>query len=276
MARRLDQAGYRIQGWTRTAATAAWLNDIGTLALTTSAAVHGARAIIVSLPDSATVDAVLLHDETTEAISPGAIVIDTSSTDPDSARRQSDYLRGIGVHHLDAPVSGGTRGAGAGELAIMVGGDPDTFSAAEGLLATLGRPTLIGPSGAGQLAKLCNQIIVAVTIGAVAEGLALADQAGGSLARIVGALHGGFADSRILREHGERMIQEDFSPGGAVRLQLKDLTAALGVAESHGLNLRFTKLARDLYQQLVGDGYGDFDHSALYLATNRTGVGGDG
>src|SRR5690606_8366833 len=140
-------------------------------------------------------------------------------------RSAAAVLAASGVRYVDAPVSGGTVGAEQGTLTIMVGADPDTFQLARPFLERLGRPHRVGPTGAGQIAKLVNQVIVAVTIGAVAEGLFLAERAGLDAVQLLSILQGGFADSRILREHGQRIVQRSFEPGAANRVFLKDLEA---------------------------------------------------
>jgi 2-hydroxy-3-oxopropionate reductase len=154
-------------------------------------------------------------------------------------------------------------------LAIMAGGDGETFASALPVLRHLGRPTLVGPAGSGQLAKLCNQIIVALTIGAVSEALLLAHEGGADPAKVCQALKGGFADSLILQQHGGRMLERRFAAGGPCRLQLKDLRTILAAAGKCGLELPLSAHVTELYQSLVDRGGGDFDHSALLLEIER-------
>jgi 2-hydroxy-3-oxopropionate reductase len=175
--------------------------------------------------------------------------------------------RGVGA--LDAPVSGGTVGAEQGSLAIMVGGEPADFERAAPVLAHLGRATWVGPTGSGQLAKLANQMIVGITIGAVAEALLLCQQGGADIARVRQAIAGGFADSRILQLHGQRMIDQDFAPRARMTVQLKDMRNALTTAQALGFSAPITALFESLYSSAVAHGLADADHSALMLELQR-------
>jgi 2-hydroxy-3-oxopropionate reductase len=175
------------------------------------------------------------------------------------------------VGYADAPVSGGTRGASAGTLAIMVGADAPVFALLAPVFAPMGTPRHVGPVGSGQLAKLANQLIVAVTIGAVAEALVLAERGGADPAAVREALRGGFADSRILTEHGQRMIARDFAPGGTVTNQIKDLVAATEAASDAGLELPLLATVRKLFESLRDTGGAELDHSALFLEIQRRG-----
>ena len=175
--------------------------------------------------------------------------------------------RGIG--YLDAPVSGGVVGARAGTLAIMAGGSADDFARAKPIFECLGRPNLVGPNGSGQLAKCCNQAIVAITIGAVAEALLLAAASGADPAAVREALMGGFADSRVLQLHGKRMIERDFLPGGRARVQLKDQDTILAAAKDAKLRLPLSECVTGLYRDLVTHGGSEFDQNALLLELER-------
>jgi 2-hydroxy-3-oxopropionate reductase len=200
------------------------------------------------------------------ALRPGTLWLDMSSAKPEHARAQSKLLQGLGCVHLDAPVSGGTKGAEAASLAIMVGGDAEVFSRALPVLNDLGRPVHVGASGAGQLAKLANQTIVAVTIGAVAEAMLLLEKGGADPAAVRQALRGGFADSTILQQHGERMTTGNFVPGGLSKLQVKDLDNTLAEAAALGLKLPSTQAIRDRFAYFAEEMDGaDLDHSGLYL-----------
>ena len=168
-----------------------------------------------------------------------------------------------GIRYLDAPVSGGTKGAKAGDLAIMVGGDSETFAEVVPVFEAMGRPTHVGPTGCGQLSKLANQVIVAITIGAVSEAFILAGAGGADRSKVRDALQGGFASSRILSEHGLRMVNRDFEPGGPAKFQVKDLVNALGAAESLGLDLPITKLLHRLFEDMVQSGGAELDHAGL-------------
>jgi 2-hydroxy-3-oxopropionate reductase len=192
-----------------------------------------------------------------------------SSTFPAAARDHAARLAPAGVSYVDAPVSGGTRGATAGTLAIMAGGDAAIIERLAPIFAAMGTGRRVGPVGSGQLCKLANQLIVAVTIGAVAEALVLAEKGGADPAAVREALSGGFADSRILREHGQRMIARDFAPGGTVNNQIKDLDAARELADSLGAHFSLLATVHDRFNHLRADRGGNLDHSALFLEIER-------
>lgn len=277
MARRLIGAGFDVAVWNRSREKAEPLAaDGATVAATGRDAVAGARVVITMLTNGEAVTDVLFGAEGAAAsLDPEALVIDMSSIPPDVARDHAMRLERLGVRHLDAPVSGGTRGAAAGELAIMAGGAEDAFAEAVPVFAAMGRATRVGPSGAGQLAKLANQVIVGVTIGAVAEALLLAAAGGADPAAVRDAIRGGFAESRILEEHGRRMIERDFIPGGKVRTHIKDLDTALAAAADSGVTLPLTQNARDRFA-FVRDamGGGGYDHTALLLQLEEAASGG--
>ena len=265
MARNLAQAGVSMTVWNRTAAKAAPLEAHGVrVADNLSDAVSGADIVISMLSDGPTVLSVI--DEVSGALRDGALWIDMSSTKPEEARAQAALLSKVGVAHLDAPVSGGTKGAVAASLAIMVGGTITDLARAQPVLEAMGRPVHVGPSGSGQLSKLCNQAIVAVTIGAVAEAMLLAEKGGADPAALRAALKGGFADSTILQQHGERMTTGNFEPGGLSKFQLKDLNNVLAEAASLNLALPMVEDVRDRFAHFVDNMDGaDKDHSGLYL-----------
>lgn len=274
MAERLLAAGLPLTVWNRTRAKAAPLLALGAMDAPTPAdAVMGAQVVITMLTDAAAVAAALFDSGAAEALTPGSVVVDMSTTNPAAAREQAARLAARGARFVDAPVSGGTRGAAAGTLAIMAGGDADVIERLAPVLAAMGNARRVGPVGAGQLCKLCNQLIVAVTIGAVSEALVLAARGGADPAAVRDALRGGFADSRILNEHGQRMLARDFQPGGTVRNQIKDLDAAQAFAESAGINLPLLTTVRDLFHRLRAGGGGDLDHSALFLEIERIASG---
>ncbi len=231
-------------------------------------AVADADVVITMLEKGATVEAVLFGEGTAGRIRRGAVVIDMSSIAPHEARAHAARLAALGIHHLDAPVSGGTKGAGDGTLAIMVGGDPAVFDRVKSIFEPMGRATLVGPSGAGQVSKLANQMIVAVTIGAVAEALVLAERAGADPAAVRSALRGGFAESRILELHGARMIAQDFVPGGKTSNQIKDLENAIHAAADAGAPTPFSALALDLFRSTL-TAFGDVDHAGLWLTLHE-------
>ncbi|RYY84540.1 MAG: NAD(P)-dependent oxidoreductase, partial [Comamonadaceae bacterium] len=208
---------------------------------------------------------VLFVQGAAQAMRPGSLFIDMASIQPRQAREHADRLAALGASHLDAPVSGGTLGAEQGQLAIMVGGKVADFERARPLLELLGRPTHVGPSGAGQLAKLANQMIVGITIGAVAEALLLCEKGGADMAKVKQAITGGFADSRILQLHGQRMVERDFAPRARMSVQAKDLKNALATAEEIGFDAPITRLFERLYADGIEHGLTDLDHSGLFV-----------
>jgi 2-hydroxy-3-oxopropionate reductase len=192
-----------------------------------------------------------------------------SSIPVETARAEAEAAAARGIAYVDAPVSGGERGAVGGTLAIMAGGDAGVIGRLAPVFAALGRVTPIGPVGAGQLAKLANQLIVASTICAVAEALLMAERGGADPVRVREALLGGFADSTVLRQHGERMVRGDFRPGGPAKYQIKDTGTALALADSLGLHLPVAAEVDRLFRDLVGHGGGDLDHSAALVELRR-------
>jgi 3-hydroxyisobutyrate dehydrogenase-like beta-hydroxyacid dehydrogenase len=221
--------------------------------------------VITMLDSGAVVETVLFDMKVALAIKPGALVIDMSSIKPAEARDHAARLSEHNIDYLDAPVSGGTIGAEQGTLAIMVGGKTATFERAKPVLQIFGRPTHVGPIGSGQLAKLANQMIVGITIGAVAEALLLCEKGGADMAKVKEAITGGFADSRILQVHGQRMIERDFSPRGKMSVQIKDLRNALATANEIGFEAPITSLFEQLYAQGIEHGLADLDHSGLFV-----------
>jgi 2-hydroxy-3-oxopropionate reductase len=196
---------------------------------------------------------------------PGSLLVDMSSIKPAEARDHAARLSELHINHLDAPVSGGTIGAEQGTLAIMAGGKATHFERALPVLSVLGRPTYVGPTGSGQLAKLANQMIVGITIGAVAEALLLCEKGGANMAKVKEAITGGFADSRILQVHGQRMVERDFSPRGKMSVQLKDLRNALSTADEIGFEAPITTLFEQLYAEGIDHGLADLDHAGLFV-----------
>ncbi len=224
--------------------------------------------IITMLPDSPDVESVVLGPGgLIEGARPGQLLIEMSTIAPATARRAAEALAARGVAALDAPVSGGQAGAEQGTLSIMVGGDEAPFARALPILQVLGKNIVrIGGPGTGQVAKAANQMIVADTISAVAEALLLAARSGADPARVRQALLGGFAGSRILEVHGERMLRRSFQPGFRLRLQLKDVRIAMDAARQAGMRLPVTERAYELLGEVVAAGAGDLDHSALLTA----------
>ena len=270
MARRLCQAGHAVSVWNRDRSKAERLLDAGArVAASPAEAVAGADCVVTLLTDGAAVADVLFEQGAAAAMAPGALLIDMSSIMPSQAREHASRLQALGLHHLDAPVSGGTLGAEQGTLAIMVGGEAADFARAAPLFAVLGRATQVGPHGAGQLAKLANQMIVGITIGAVAEALLLCQQGGADPVQVRAAISGGFADSRILQVHGERMVGRDFAKRGSMQVQLKDMRNALATAAELGFDAPITGLFEQLYAAGVAHGLGELDQSALFVELAR-------
>ena len=220
--------------------------------------------IITMLTDDEAVEKVLGDKEFLNNLKPSSTVIDMSSIKPKIAIQFGKILEEKGINFLDAPVSGGTIGAEDGSLAIMVGGEQKTFDYAFDTLKIMGNPTLVGPIGSGQVSKLANQIIVGVTIGAVAEAITLCEKAGVDANKFIKALSGGFADGKILQNHGKRMIDKDFSPKGKVSTHLKDMNNILECAGDFDTKLPISILIKEMFNSLVERGNDNDDHSALY------------
>ena len=266
MGQRLCAAGHTLHAWNRTAAKAQPLAALGAQLHTSAAeAVAEAELVITMLDNGAVVAEVLFAHGCTDALAAGSLLMDMSSIQPAQARAHAERLQAQGVAYLDAPVSGGTLGAQAGTLAIMVGGSAADFARAQAALSALGRATHVGPTGCGQLAKLANQMIVGATIGAVAEALLLCERGGASMRKVHEALGGGFADSRVLQVHGQRMVERDFAPRGRMNIQHKDLANALATAGELGFDAPVTTLLRELYAQALAHGLSDYDQSALFV-----------
>ena len=227
-------------------------------------AVKDTNIIITMLTDDEAVEKVLGDKEFLNNLKPSSTVIDMSSIKPKIAIQFGKILEEKEINFLDAPVSGGTIGAEDGSLAIMVGGEQKTFDYAFDTLKIMGNPTLVGPIGSGQVSKLANQIIVGVTIGAVAEAITLCEKAGVDANKFIKALSGGFADGKILQNHGKRMIDKDFSPKGKVSTHLKDMNNILECAGDFDTKLPISSLIKEMFNSLVERGNDNDDHSALY------------
>ncbi|WP_301546344.1 MULTISPECIES: NAD(P)-dependent oxidoreductase [unclassified Duganella] len=263
MVRRLLAAGHAVTVWNRTFAKAAALADAGAHAVAALAdAVRDADIVISMLEAGPIVGAVM--QEALPALAPRALWVDMSSTRQSEAQEFHALLAEQGRRFVDAPVSGGVGGAAAGTLAIMAGGSAQDFAELEPVLAAMGRPTLVGPAGSGQVAKLCNQLIVGATINIVAEAMLLAQAAGADPAAMRAAIRGGFAESKILDVHGQRMLDRNFVAGGQVKTQLKDQRNILAAAEAAGITLPVTQLVTERYQTLV-ETVPQADHSAALL-----------
>ena len=242
------------------------LVEAGGKALGTARAVaEAAEIIILMLPDTPDVEAVLFGpDGVAEGCAPGKLVLDMSSISPGATKAFAARIAETGASYADAPVSGGEVGAKAASLTIMVGSSEADFVRAKPLFELMGKNiTRIGGVGDGQTAKVTNQVIVGLTIQAVAEGLALAKAAGADVAKVCEALMGGFAASRILEVHGERMIKRTFDPGFRIRLHRKDIGLAMEAAQALELYLPHAASLQQLMNKALADGLGDKDHSAL-------------
>ncbi|WP_091918383.1 NAD(P)-dependent oxidoreductase [Mesorhizobium sp. YR577] len=276
MARRLAEAGFTVTAWNRTAQKAEALKGQG-VSISASAvdAARDADAVICMLSSGPVCDAVLLgQGGVIAAMKPGSTLIVMSSIPVETAQAQAVAAAESKVRYIDAPVSGGEKGAREGTLAIMAGGDTETVEATRPLFAPLGRLTRVGPVGTGELTKLANQLIVASNICAVAEALTLAKRGGADPARVREALLGGFADSTVLKQHALRMVESDFQPGGPAKYQVKDTSTALSLARAHGLTLPVAENVDRLFQAMVDNGDGDLDHSAVILELERINSGG--
>ncbi len=266
MARRLCEAGHEVHVWNRSRDKAERVAPFGATVHDTPAQATAAAQVVVSmLENGAVVEDVLFNQGTAKAMKPGTLVIDMASIKPREARDHAARLAAMGVAHLDAPVSGGTVGAETGALVIMAGGRPEDFERAQDVFKVFGRATHVGPHGSGQLTKLANQMIVGITIGAVAESLLLCARGGADMAKVREAITGGFADSRILQVHGQRMVERDFAPRARMAVQLKDLRNALATADEIGFDAPITKLFERLYADGIEHGLTDLDHAGLFV-----------
>ncbi|WP_322489199.1 NAD(P)-dependent oxidoreductase [Chloroflexus sp.] len=261
MARTLLAAGWPVIGWNRSPLDPALTAGIPLAA--TLAETAQAETLILMLSDSAAVDELLTRLD--PLLRAGQLVIDMGSSDPLRSQAHAAALVARGIGWVDAPVSGGPEGAAAGTLAIMVGGAEADVARAWPILSALGRPTHVGLAGAGHTAKVINQLIVGLTIQAVAEATALAEAYGLDPALLRAALAGGFADSKVLQIHGARMAARRYIPGGKVTTQLKDLRMAAAMAAAAGIDLPHLRDTITRYETLVASGNGDLDHSALHM-----------
>ncbi len=223
------------------------------------------------LPDTPEVEDVLFGENgVSYGLSAGKLVIDMSSISPIATKEFARKIRATGAEYVDGPVSGGEVGAKNASLSIMAGGSQESFDRALPLFQLMGKNiTLVGDCGDGQVTKVANQIIVALTIEAVAEALVFASKAGADPARVRSALMGGFASSRILEVHGERMVKRTFDPGFRISLHQKDLNLALQGAKAIGVSLPNTALTQELFNQCAAHGDAGLDHSGLVTALER-------
>lgn len=266
MARNLKRAGAQVSVYNRSRQKVGEMTKEGFTPLASPAEAAKSSVVICMVSDTAAVEEILLGDNGIINAAPAdSLVIDMGTTEVGATRKFAIRLIEAGFHFVDAPVSGGEVGAIEGTLSIMVGASESDMQRVKPILDVLGKQVVhVGDAGSGQIAKAANQIIVGLTIGAVAEAFALARDGGADLDKVWQALSGGFADSRILQLHGRRMIEQNFVPGGTARTQHKDLSQALTFADSNATNLPSTELCRDLYEKLIRQGDGQMDHSALF------------
>jgi 2-hydroxy-3-oxopropionate reductase len=266
MAANLLAAGYPLTVHSRGRGPVDELAGLGASPATSARDVAAASDVVITmLPDSPDVEAVVLGpDGVGDGIAPGALYVDMSTIAPAVSRSIAVTLAERGVEAVDAPVSGGETAARAGELSIMAGGSDEAVARAQPIFDVLGKATThIGPPGAGQVAKAANQVVVALTIQAVAEALVLARKAGADPARVRAALLGGFAQSRVLDVHGQRMLDGAYDPGFKLRLHRKDLAIALQLSREQEVPLLATAQAAQLMDALLAGGAGERDHSAI-------------
>ena len=266
MARNLLRAGYPLVVLNRSRAPVDELVAEGAKAGTSPRDVAAVSDVVITmLPDSPDVEGVVFGpDGIAAGIRRGSLYIDMSTIAPATARKVAAELHERSVDVLDAPVSGGERGAIDAALSIMIGGSDEAFARAEPVLRKLGKNIVhVGPAGAGQVTKACNQIVVGVTIEAVAEALALAAASGVDQVAVRAALLGGFAQSKVLEVHGQRMIDRAYAPGFKSRLHRKDMNIAVNAGQAAGLELAAAALVRERFDVLIARGEGGLDHSAL-------------
>ena len=270
MAKNLLKAGYELKAFNRTESKAEPLKEFGgKISKSIEEVVSDNDVVITMLTDDSSVDAVMNSQEFLDNLKVDATVIDMSSVKPTTAISHGNNLKSKNINYLDSPVSGGTIGAEDASLAIMVGGEQKIFDDVLDVLKAMGNPTLVGPLSSGQVSKLANQIIVGLTIGAVAEAVTLCEKAGANPNKMIKALSGGWADSKILQTHGKRMIEKDFTPKGRTSVHLKDMNNILECANSYNTHLPISNLVKEMYKSLVKNGHGETDHSSLYKEIER-------
>ena len=270
MAKNILKAGYKVRAFNRSKNKAEPLKDFGAeISNSIRELVKESHVVITMLTNDDAVNEVLGSDEFLNNLKPNSTVIDMSSVKQTTAVNHGKNLKSRKINYLDAPVSGGTIGAEEASLAIMVGGEQSVFENSVNILKAMGNPTLVGPVGSGQVSKLANQIVVGVTIGAVAEAITLCEKAGADPVKLIKALSGGWADSKILQTHGKRMIDKDFSPKGKTSTHLKDMNNILECSNSYNTHLPISNLVKEMYKTLVDNGHGNTDHSSLYNEIER-------
>jgi 2-hydroxy-3-oxopropionate reductase len=270
MAKQLLKSGYKLKAYNRSIEKADPLRKFGAeISKSIKEVVNDRDVIITMLTDDIAVDEVMKNSDFADNIISGATVIDMSSVKPKTALTHGQNLKSKNINYLDAPVSGGTIGAEEASLAIMVGGEKEVYEQSVDILKAMGNPTLVGPISCGQVSKLANQIIVGLTIGAVAEAVTLCEKVGADPNKMIEALKGGWADSKILQTHGKRMIDKDFTPKGKTSTHLKDMNNILECARNSNTQLPISNLVKEMYKTLVKNGHGEEDHSSLYKEIER-------
>ena len=270
MAKNILRAGYKVRAFNRSKNKAEPLKDFGAeISNSIGELVKASDVVITMLTNDDAVNEVIGSDEVLNNLKPNSTVIDMSSVKQTTAVNNGKNLKSRKINYLDAPVSGGTIGAEEASLAIMIGGEQVVFDSVKDILKSMGNPTLVGPVGCGQVSKLANQIIVGLAIGAVAEAVTLCEKAGADPKKMIKALSGGWADSKVLRTHGKRMIDKDFSPKGKTSSQLKDMNNILECANNYNTQLPISNLVKELYKSLVENGHCETDHSSLYKEIER-------
>ena len=270
MAKNLLKSGFTVKVFNRSTNKAEPLKEFGAeISKSIKEVVKDSDVVITMLTDDNAIDDVMSNLDFLDNLKYGATVIDMSSVKPTTAIKHGNNLQSKSINYLDAPVSGGTIGAEEASLAIMVGGQQQVFDEVMDVFKTMGNPTLVGPLSSGQVSKLANQIIVGLTIGAVAEAVTLCEKAGADPKKMIKALSGGWADSKILQTHGKRMVERDFTPKGRTSVHLKDMNNILECANNYKTDLPISNLVKEMYKKLVENGHGEEDHSSLYKEIER-------
>ena len=254
MAKNLLKSDFKLKVFNRSINKAEPLKEFGAeISKTLGEVVKDNDFIITMLTDDSAVDAIMNNSDLLENLKSGSTVIDMSSVKPTTATKYGNSLKSKNINYLDAPVSGGTIGAEEASLAIMVGGEQSVFDNSINILKAMGNPTLVGPIGSGQ----------------VSEAITLREKAGADPVKLIKALSGGWADSKILQTHGKRMIDKDFTPKGKTFTHLKDMNNILECANSYNTHLPISNLVKEMYKTLVDNGHGNTDHSSLYNEIER-------
>ncbi|MDC3226343.1 NAD(P)-dependent oxidoreductase [Candidatus Pelagibacter sp.] len=263
MSKNILKAGYNLKVFNRSKNKAEPLKEFGAeISSSIKDVVKDSDVVITMLTDDTAVDDVMNSSDFLENLKLGGTVIDMSSVKPTTATKHGNNLKSKNINYLDAPVSGGTVGAEEASLAIMVGGEKKVFDEVADVFKTMGNPTLVGPLSSGQVSKLANQIIVGLTIGAVAEAVTLCEKAGANPNKMIKALSGGWADSKILQTHGKRMIDKDFTPKGRTSVHLKDMNNILECANSYNTHLPISNLIKEMLKM-------DMEKQIIVLFTKK-------